>query len=561
MNVNHLIRYEELGVELALAVRLLEDTMSARQGPGGGPRHVDVCAMLPSLGSLSINDAPSPPPALPGADSLRPAPGGSGEMIDYSMGKVEDIGVNKDDKKRKIEKDDDTFEWYTKVELPDQSVVWQFNYNRLNMYLRKENTENNWIFWYPWMDDKPGIFNFGKGIYFSDFVINNSKNKGIVWDSKYVDGNGTHHPNPHYLRQEWTKGFTIEYLSEELQEKRYKKDPNWWVTWDKDKEDDKNMVTREVEKRDGCPANKIAMIEPFLKWLEEHHERTQKKRKEKEKMYTENPKDRAFMIKHGTEMGSYRAPVPPLTWGKEKFRELLVPWFALKDDTTPEGNTLDEFAVHVKLLDPTPGTGKGKLEPPPGFIAYRRGMATGANVPKPGDPKPKNQSFKVDEVIYVGPRWKQWLKGQDGEKNDKGFLMVRELSPRACWLTYINAQSSGSSGNAGKQAKAKVAEDDTYGQAKKDAAATLSEQNKPSHSRQEAARDPMRKRKKEYADGTPADSDEDDDDDEEDEEEDEEAVEAVEQPLPNRPGKSSTLEEMRARRLALRVLASDDDDE
>ena len=49
--------------------------------------------------------------------------------------------------------------------------------------------------------------------------------------------------------------------------------------------------------------------------------------------------------------------------------------------------------------------------------------------------------------------------------------------------------------------------------------------------------------------------------DEEDEEEDEEAVEAVEQPLPNRPGKSSTLEEMRARRLALRVLASDDDDE
>jgi hypothetical protein len=70
----------------------------------------------------------------------------------------------------------------------------------------------------------------------------------------------------------------------------------------------------------------------------------------------------------------------------------------------------------------------------------------------------------------------------------------------------------------------------------------------------------MRKRKKEYADGTPADSDEDDDDDEEDEEA-VEAVEAVEQPLTNRPGKASTLEEMRARRLALRVLASDDDDE
>lgn len=589
MQVNHLVRYEELGVAPALAVRLLEETMSARRGPGGGPRHVDVCAMLPSLGSLSINDAPSPPPALPGADSLRPAPGGSGEMIDYSMGTVEDIGT-KEEKKRKIEKNGDV-EWYTKVEgtPPNLPPVWIFNSNLLNMFLRQENTANNWIFWYPWRVSMPGVFQFAMGeINFSDFVPHNVKNKGIEWNTKYVDGNGTHHPNPHYLRAEWTTGFTVKYLKPELQEQKYNENTEWWVTWNKAAEPEGNMVTHVVPPSSGCPATKQEMIAPFLKWLEEHHDRTQALRRKKAELYAKKPEHRDFMIKSRDQKGTYKPPIPPLDWPREKFSQLLAPWFAQPEDT-PEGAILDDFVVHVKLLDAAQGD--GKLEPPPGFIAYRRGRATGDNVPKPGEPKPKDRSFKVDEPIYIGPRWKQWRKGQDGEKHkpskpkkgteqkeSKGFLMVRELAPRACWLTYINAQTSGSSGDANKQASAKVDETDEAAQAKKAAAAAVLEQNRSAHSRalarrEEAQRaggmggsnDPMpdaaaTKRKKDNDSGIPSDSDEEDDDDFED---DEAAADDLRQSLVNKPAardkKEMTLEEMQERRNQLLKYGDDSD--
>jgi len=590
MNVNHLVRYEELGVAPALAVRLLEETMSARRGPGGGPRHVDVCAMLPSLGSLSINDAPSPPPALPGADSLRPAPGGVGEMLGYSMGTVEDIGA-KEDKKRKIAKEQESgqVEWFFLLEgTTPENPVWIFNSNLLNAFLRKENTANNWIFWYPWRVGKPGVFNFAMGeLNFSDFVPYNGA--GIEWNTKYVDGNGTHHPNPHYLRPEWTTGFTVKYLKPELQEQKYNEDPQWWVTWNKAEEPEGNMVTHVVPASSGCPATKQEMIAPFLKWLEEHHDRTQAQRLKKAELYARNPEHKDFMIKSKDKEVRYKPPIPPLDWPREKFAQLLAPWFAQPEDT-PEGAILDEFVVHVKLLDAAPGTGAGVLKPPPGFIAYRRGRATGDNVPKPGEPKPKDRSFKVAESIYIGPRWKQWRKGQDGEKNkpskpkkgteqkeSKGFLMVRELAPRACWLTYINAQTSGSSGDANKQASAKVDETDEAAQAKKAAAAAVLEQNRSAHSRalarREAAQraggmggsnDPMpdaaaTKRKKDDDSGIPSDSDEEDDDDSED---DEAAADDIRQSLVNKPAardkQQMTLEEMQARRKQL--LEDDDDD-
>lgn len=566
--------------------------------------------MLPSLGSLSINDAKS-----------------AGPLLDIT--EEEDIGAN-GRKMRKIDDemskgDPDGVEWWIPLEgSPPDNPVYTFNIMMLNDFMRKANTDNWWIYWYPKYPGSPGIFSYLQGEFdFSSFVPHNIKNNGLKWDTTHVDGKGTYHPDPHYLRDNWVSGFKIKILKPELQKKRFldeSGDPGtgsrWYVGWLPSMEPEENLEEVQVPGNKGCPATKSEMVAPFLKWCKEQHVRTNDMRRKKNALWDNSGgKHRDFKIKQGPRAGEYRKPDPPLEWDPEKFDELLQPWLDDANDV-PEGNKLDEFSAHVRELDPARGSGPDRLEPPPGFLVYKKSRATVENVPKPGQPKPKDRSFKTDEAIFIGPRWKQWLKGREGEQTNKGYVMVREMSPKNCWLTYMNAQSSGTSAEPNKVAAgaSKLAADDAEGKAKVEKAAFRLEKNREVCSRSDAyarakerqearpsqggaggSNDPMpgaaadkpkkdAKRKKGPTE-VPSSSEDDDDeeegggggDDEDDSDDDDDDAEAqavdIRQPLAqkakpdaSRPSSGLTVEKAKARRLARAEgqgsdSSSDDDDD
>lgn len=402
--------------------------MSTRRTDSGA-RDVGVCEILPSLGHLSVNDLA--PTATAGT---------------YS---VEDIGVKRSR--------DELFEMFFKK--PGGNDELEFNGDALEEYWREKNTETDFIYWYPRYPEHPGVFTF-KGasngaVELSHFHIVQSRGGGSnSRDNTNVDGNGTFHQKPHYLRQEWTVGFSVEMLKPDLQKERLL---NWWHEWDKNKEPAENKTVHKVEAQTACPKTKQEMIQPFIDVLKKIHGTLQQKRK------------------HGKSTSGPR----PFTWGADKFDDVIKDWLQ-----QPGNDGGDKLGGLVDLIDEL---GNGiPLPLPPGFIEYRKplpwlfGKEKGDIQKKDDAIKAKRLSAKVDEPIYIGPRWKWWKFGDNSTElneaypeayTDKGYRFVREKQIKSCWLGYIDAQTSQSKNDPNKQALAKVDSNDEAGQEKKAKAA------------------------------------------------------------------------------------------
>jgi hypothetical protein len=390
--------------------------MSTRLGTDSGARDVGVCEILPSLGNLSVNDLA--PTATAGT---------------YS---VEDIGG-----KRSRE---ELFEMLFKQPGGNDELV--FNNGALEEYWRVTNTETDFIYWYPRYPKHPGVFTF-KGASngaddLSDFRL--VQRKGVESkDNTNVDGNGTFHQNPHYLRDEWTLGFSVEMLKPDLQKERLF---NWWEGWDKNLEPAENKTVHKVEKRAACPETKEAMIQPFIDVLKKIHGEQQEKR----------------------TRGKSTSGPRPFTWEADKFDDVIKDW--LQQPGNDGGDKLDGL---VELIDDL-----GNYLPlplPPGFIEYRNPLKFGSDKQKDAI-KAKTLKVKIEEPIYIGPRWKWWKFGNKSTElkeaypeayTDKGYRFVREKKIKSCWLSYIDAQTSQSTNDPNKQAHAKVDSNDLRGQKKK----------------------------------------------------------------------------------------------
>lgn len=386
---------------------------------------VDVCATLPSLGSLSIKDSRvyTDNQSITTLKATAPIEVNPTKIARITDGNGNGSGSNGGGE----------MPWFI-----TENGVRVFNYSKTAVFMRKMNTQNHWVYWYPFTPGAPGVFNFADGDQnFSNFIPHNYAD---IKATDLVGNGGTHHDDPHFLRTQWTEDWNFNMIKAQIQENNAK---GVITTLGED-----STETINIPKNEGCPQTKQLMIAPFVTWCKQHYERTQDSR-----------------IRKLASGKQYKTPVVLLDWEfEETFMGLVNEWYSADND-----NALEKLNILVKDMDQAPARFiVGKPNPkacplPPGFLTFQRVLTKASSFDDTTEKLKPGQ--KTDESIFIGPRWKEWIKGKEGYvKTALGYTLVNERSPRDCWLTYINSQTSGKASDNHKKGKSTMRDGDHEGE-------------------------------------------------------------------------------------------------